>query len=160
MTFLRPLLSLSVVATIAATGCRTSDPLAGTWGNETCYGSETTPTDIESCSVELTFTDSLEMSLAAEWITLPATADLPGCITTTLVTGPTWSTKPKADFDVLQVEGSSEATTERHGCVRPEDDMDPTATTDILIPTGDVNYQISDGTLTILTTDLAGTYTP
>jgi hypothetical protein len=145
---------------IASTGCRPSDPLVGTWSNDTCFGTATTPPDIEKCSVALTFNDGLEISLVAEWFTLPATAERPGCIITKEVTGQSWSTTARADFDVLHVDGTGEATVERHGCVYPEDDLDQTATSDLEIPSGDINYQISSGTLTVLTSDLAGTYAP
>ena len=56
------------------------------------------------------------------------------------------------------IEGHGAATAARTGCVNASDDMDPTDTTTIDLPPGDINYQISDGTLTILTGDLAGTY--
>lgn len=151
---------VSLVSLLAFSGCRSSDPLAGTWSNETCYGSTSTPEDIESCEVALTFTDGLEMSLRAEWVSLPATANFPGCITTQEVTGKDWSTRPESDFDVLTVKGHGTATMERRGCVRPEDDLDETETSQIKLPSGEINYQITDGVLTILTTELEGTYNP
>jgi hypothetical protein len=51
------------------------------------------------------------------------------------------------------------ATIERAGCVNMGDDLAVTTTSDISIPLGDTEYQISGGTLTILRGDLAGTYT-
>jgi hypothetical protein len=158
MPIMHRVLGLSLVGLIASTGCRSSDPLSGTWSNDTCFGTESTPDDIESCGVTLTFTDDLEMSLAAEWVSLPATADYPGCITTKRVTGQSWSTEAEADFDVLFVDGDGTATVERDGCVNAEDDMYPTATSGISIPSGEIEYQISDDVLTILTSDLQGAY--
>lgn len=158
MLFVQRIFGLSLLTLFAASGCRSSDPLSGTWSNDTCFGSESTPDDIESCGVSLKFTDSLEVSLEAEWVSLPATATYPGCITTRSVTGQTWSTTEEADFDVLHIEGSGSATVERNGCVYSEDDLDATDTSDISIPSGDIDYQISDGVLTILTGDLQGAY--
>ena len=43
---------LSLLTLIAAAGCRSSDPLAGTWSNDTCFGTDDTPADIESCGVD------------------------------------------------------------------------------------------------------------
>lgn len=145
---------------ILSAGCRTSDPLAGTWKNDTCYGSDSMPEDVESCGLALTFTDALDISLDADWVSMPATAENPGCITRKSVTGQTWSTAPASDHDVLTVEGQGSATVERTDCVNAEDDMDETATSDIDIPSGDIDYQISDDVLTVLTGELAGTYAP
>ena len=153
-------LSLSLLTLLASAGCRSSDPLAGTWKNDTCFGSDSTPADIESCEVALTFTDGLEVSLAAEWVSLPATATYPGCITTRRVEGQTWSTKADGSADVLDIAGVGSATIERRGCVNAEDDLDPSETTGISIPSEQIDYQISDNVLTILTSTLAGTYAP
>lgn len=158
MSTVHRLLGLSLVSLLVASGCSSSDPLSGTWSNDTCFGSDAMPDDIESCEVALTFTDELDVSLAAEWVSLPATADYPGCITTKIVTGQSWSTDAGDNFDVLTIEGSGAATIERAGCVNADDDMDPQATTDISIPSGDIHYQISDGVLTILTSALQGAY--
>ena len=159
MSFDHLVLGLSLLTLITAAGCRSSDPLSGSWSNDTCYGSDSTPDDIESCGVALTFTDGLEISMDAKWVSLPATANYPGCITTRSVTGQSWSTTQEADFDVLHVEGRSHATIERNGCVYPADDLDQTGTSDISIASGDVNYQISDNVLTVLTGDFQGAYT-
>lgn len=151
-----------VAIVLSMTGCGigdSSDDLAGTWSNTTCYGSTSTPADIEECSVSLTFTDALTMELQADWLSLPATAEHPGCTTTKLVTGHTWSTLEEKDYDVLAVAGEGTSTIERSGCVYDEDNMDPTGTSDISVPNGDVNYQISGDTLTILSSGLEGTYT-
>jgi hypothetical protein len=152
---------LSFAAIFAVAGCGGSpdDPLSGTWRNETCFGSSVTPPDIEKCTVALTFTNDLEIEVMAEWVSLPATADHPGCTTTKLVTGQTWSTRHATDVEILNVKGSGTATVERYDCVKDEDNMDTRATSDIEIPPGDMSYQISDDKLTILSGTLAGTYT-
>jgi hypothetical protein len=151
-------LHLSVLLFAFATGCASSDPLAGTWSNATCYGSDSTPEDVENCSTALTFTDELEVELRAEWTSLPATANYPGCITTKLVTGMTWSTARSGDHEVLTVEGTGVATMGRSGCVNATDDLEPSTTSTIDLPSGDIDYQITDGALTILTGDLVGIY--
>ena len=61
---------------------------------------------------------------------------------------------------MLNVEGSGTATIKRYGCVYTEDDSDATATTGISIPSGEISYQISDGVLSILSSDIQGTYAP
>lgn len=144
----------------ALSGCGgSSDPLAGTWSNTTCYGSDTMPADIESCAVSLRFTDELTIELQADWLSMPATADYPGCTTTKLVTGQSWSTQEAKDYDVLTIAGTGTPTIERTGCVYDADNMDPTDTTEISIPEGDVDYQISGDGLTVMTTSLEGSYT-
>lgn len=151
-------LGLSLGSVLAVTGCGSSgadDPLAGTWRNTACFGSESTPADIAGCTVELTFTNDLDIELKAEWMSRPATLTHPGCTTTKRVTGQQWST----DSRMLAVTGHGEATIERADCVNMEDDMTATSTSDISIPSGDTKYQISNDKLTILSRSLAGTYT-
>ena len=153
------ILVVPAMLALSLAGCGgSSDPLAGTWSNPTCYGSDTTPADIEECSVALTFTDALAIELQADWLSLPATANYPGCTTTELVTGQTWSTEAGKDSDTLTVSGAGTSTVERNGCVNDSDNMDPTATSEISIPNGDIEYQISGNTLTIIDSTLAGTY--
>ncbi len=60
---------------------------------------------------------------------------------------------------MLTVKGQGTATVERSGCVNDADNLDPIETSDISIPTGDIEYQIVDGVLTILNTVLEGTFT-
>ncbi len=158
MIVARHFVGLTLLTLLASTGCRSSDPLAGTWANETCYGSASMPDDVESCEVALTFTDGLEVSLAAEWVSLPATADFPGCITTNVVSGQTWSTQPEGDHDVLTIDGAGTATTERNGCVNAEDNLEPTETTSIALAAGETDYELSGNVLTLLEGDLAGSY--
>jgi hypothetical protein len=117
------------------------------------------PEDVEECSTTLTFTDALTVDLQADWLSLPATADYPGCTTTELVTGQTWSTQAGKDNDTYTISGNGVATMERTGCVNDADNSEPVATSDISIPEGEADYQISGDTLTILTTSLAGSYT-
>jgi hypothetical protein len=151
-----------LLAVIAVAGCGSSaaeDPLTGTWSNTTCYGTTSTPADISSCTVALTFTAGLDISLQATWLSMPATATHPGCTTTELVTGQTWSTMSgDNDMQVFTVSGAGTSTTARTGCVNMTDDLMPTPTTDISITEGDTDYQLSSGSLTVLAGPLAGTY--
>lgn len=158
MKLIRMALGLSLGSVLAVTGCGRSgadDPLAGTWSNTACFGSESTPADIAGCSVALTFTNDLDIELKAEWMSRPATLTHPGCTTTKRVTGQRWST----NSELLAVTGRGDATIERANCVNMEDDMSATSTSDISIPTGDIKYQISNDKLTILSGSLAGMYT-
>lgn len=151
-------LGLSLGFVLAMTGCGSSgadDPLAGTWSNTACFGSESAPADIAGCTVALTFTNDLDIELKAEWMSRPATLTHPGCTTTKRVTGQQWST----DGETLAVTGSGSATIERADCVNMEDNMTTTSTSEISIPSGDTKYQISNKQLTILTRGLAGKYT-
>lgn len=151
---------LVLTALVTTTGCASSDPLAGTWSNATCFGMDATPADIESCAVTLTFTDALDVELQPDWVSLPATANYPGCTTTKLITGQTWSTRHASTLEVLTVSGNGSATVERTGCVNATDDMAATATATISLSPGDSNHQLTDGSLTFLTGDLVGTYQP
>ena len=160
MTFTQLTLSLSLGSMLALVGCggSTPDPMSGTWSNATCFGSSVTPPDIEKCAVALTFTDELDVELKADWMSLAATATYPGCTTTRRVTGQRWSTEHATDSETLTVTGSGKATIERSGCVNMGDNLAATNTSDISIPAGDTEYQISDDTLTILSGNLSGTY--
>ena len=165
MTLSRMFLGLSLGGALALTGCNgiggsASDPLTGTWSNATCFGSTSTPTSIASCSVALTFTADLDVSLTATWLSMPATAMYPGCTTTEQVTGQQWSTNDAMPTETLAVTGTGTATKERTGCVDSADDMASTPTSDISIPSGDTQYQIVGSELTILSGDIAGTYSP
>jgi hypothetical protein len=155
-------LASSFVALFALAGCGSTsapvDPLTGAWSNATCFGSTSTPSDIASCKVTLDFTASLDVSLTATWLYMPATATYPGCTTTKLVTGQQWSTRSGVDMEILTVTGAGSATTERTGCVNATDDLMATPTTDISIGSGDTGYQLGNGVLTVLTNDIAGTY--
>jgi hypothetical protein len=156
-------LASSLLAVFALAGCGSSstgavDPLTGTWSNATCFGTASTPPDITSCTVSLTFTASLDVSLTATWLSMPATAVYPGCTTTQVVTGQKWSTRSGTDMEVLTVTGAGSATTARAGCVNMTDNQTATPTTDISIDSGDTGYQLEDGTLTILSSNIAGTY--
>jgi hypothetical protein len=149
-----------LVALLALAGCSGApqDPLTGTWSNASCFGASSTPADISSCTVELTFTASLDVSLQATWLSMPATAVLPGCTTTKLVTGQTWSTRSGVNMEIFTVAGTGMSTTERTGCVHATDDQMPTPVTDISIDEGDTDYQLAGGSLTVLQGDLSGTY--
>jgi hypothetical protein len=150
----------SLVSLLAMAGCGTSaddDPLAGTWSNSSCYGSTSKPADIESCTTELRFENDLTIELQAEWISLAATSTNPGCTTTKLVTGQQWSTDHERD--TFTVTGGAEATMERTGCVNETDNMEPAATSDISIPTGETTYTLNGDTLTLQLGSLSGTYT-
>jgi hypothetical protein len=162
MTLPRIILGLSLAGMLALAGCggtgSTSDPLTGTWSNATCYGSTSTPSNISSCSVTLSFTADLNVGLTAAWISMPATAMYPGCTTTKRVSGQLWSTDDAMPTETLTVTGTGDATMERTGCVNAVDDLEAMSTSDISIPSGDTQYQIIDGKLTILSSNIAGTY--
>ena len=162
MTLPRILLGLSVGALLALTGCggtaSGTDPLTGTWSNATCFGSTSTPSNISSCSVALSFTADLNMGLTAAWISMPATAMYPGCTTTKRVSGQLWSTDDAMPTETLTVTGVGDSTVERTGCVNAADDLEAMSTSDISIPSGETKYQIVDGKLTILSGSIAGTY--
>jgi hypothetical protein len=157
----RTALGLSIVAALALGGCMSNgpnDPLTGTWSNTTCFGSTSTPPDIAKCSVALTFTPALTIELDAQWISLPATATYPRCTIARQVTGQHWSTEQATSSETLTVTGSGKATLARANCVNMADNLTAMPTTDISIPSGATEYQISNGKLTILSGDLAGTY--
>jgi hypothetical protein len=144
----------------AIAGCGTDaadDPLAGTWSNDTCFGTSSKPADVESCTTELSFSNDLDVELEATWISLAATATYPGCTTTKLVTGQQWSTDHAKD--TFTVDGGGESTVERSNCVNSEDDLSSTATTDISIPSGATTYTLSGDTLTVQSGTLKGVYT-
>jgi hypothetical protein len=134
-----------------------SDPLAGTWRSDACFGTPSTPAEVERCSVELTFTNGLIVELKAKWISLAATAENPGCTITRRVTGQRWSTNHAAR--TLTVTGSGIATIERSGCIHAEDNLDPRPTTDIEILPGEMRYELDGNMLRVLTGSLQGTYT-
>jgi hypothetical protein len=162
MKLTQMVLGLSIGGALAVAGCGNSgadDPMTGTWSNTTCFGSTSTPPDIASCRVELTFTPDLDIELKAEWVSLPATLTNPRCTTTKRVTGQQWSTKRATSSEILAVTGQGTATVERATCINMEDDLMATSTSDISIPSGDTKYQISNDELTILSGPLAGTYT-
>ncbi len=149
------LLALSLSLALPACGGGSDDPLTGSWSNTSCFGSSTTPPEVEKCTTTLNFKTGLDIELRAEWISLPATATNPGCTTTKEVTGQTWST----DSSAFTVSGSGSATIERTGCVNDTDNMSSAPTSDIAIPGGTTRYEINNNTLTILNGSLAGTYT-
>lgn len=152
-------LASSTLALLALQGCGNGvadDPLTGTWSNTACFGSSSVPSDVASCSVTLTFSDGLDIQLKATWISLAATATNPGCTTTRLVQGQTWSADH--DANTFTVSGDGTATMERSDCVNAEDNQSAVATTDIAIPSGDTTYSISGNTLTVTTGALKGTY--
>lgn len=136
-------------------GCGGDDPLTGTWSNSECYGSKALPEGIKSCSMEVTFNADLTFSLKTEQLSEPATAVAPGCTTTRLVAGQTWST----DGSTYDLAGTGKATLERSSCVNNTDELKAAPTTDITIPTGRSGYTITDTSLTIASGALAGTYT-
>lgn len=158
----RMILGLSLCGALALAGCGTGsgadDPLTGSWSNATCYGSTSTPSDVASCSVTLSFTATLDVELTAAWISMPATAMYPGCTTTKRVSGQRWSTDAASPTATLTVTGDGGSTVERTSCVNAADNLAAMATTDISIPSGDTEYQIVDGKLTILSSNIAGTY--
>ena len=69
--------------------------------------------------------------------------------------GQQWST----DSTTFTVTGSGTSTIERTKCVNETDNMAAAPTSDIAIPSGGTRYEISNGTLTILSGDLSGSYT-
>lgn len=149
----------SLIALLAA-GCGngvTSDPLAGTWSNTQCFGSDSMPADVESCSVALIFSDDLGIDLEARWISLAATATNPGCTTIRLVQGQTWSADH--EDDTFTVSGKGASTEERSDCVNEADNQEAKVTAEIAIPGGDATYDITGDTLTVSSGALAGTYT-
>lgn len=160
MNFAQLTFAFSLGTTLALIGCGSSDPdpMTGTWSNKTCFGTSATPPDIEKCSVALTFTNELDVELKADWVSLPATAMYPRCTTTRRITGQRWSTEHATASETLTVTGSGKATIERAGCVNMADNMAAMPTSDISIPSGEADYQITGGTLTILAGDLKGTY--
>lgn len=152
----------STLSIFLALGCEgggsaTEDPLAGKWGNEACYGSASTPPDVERCSVALTLTNALGVELEATWTSLAATATNPGCTTTRRVTGQTWSTDHAEH--TLTVSGNGKATMERSGCVNATDNLEVRPTSDIVIRPGQMSYELDGDTLRVLTGSLRGTYT-
>ena len=151
----RMALGLSVAMVFAGVGCGGDDPLTGTWSNDTCFGAKTTPEGIKSCKTSLTFTNELTFTLKAEQISEPATATNPGCTTTRMVDGQSWST----DGNTFTLEGSGKATMERTSCVNTVDNLKAAPTTDIAVAAGGSGYVITDNSLTIAAGPLAGTYT-
>jgi len=153
-------LCLSFVSGLAMVGCGNGvedDPLAGNWSNTECYGSGSKPADVESCTTELTFTNELNIELKATTISLAATAVNPGCTTTWVVTGQTWSAEHAAN--TFTVAGKGESTIERSKCVNEADNKEATTTTEISIASGDVEYTITEDTLSVLSGSLKGIYT-
>ena len=152
-----PLLTILVLAACSDETNATDDPLAATWTNAECFGTNGKPADIESCVTEITFTDGLEISLEARWVSLAATETNPGCTTTKLVTGQTWFTAQSEG--TFTVSGDGSATVERSNCVNAADDLPEEETTDIAIASGAQDYSISGDTLTISSGNLQGVYT-
>lgn len=153
-------IGLSLVSLCAIAGCGTdaeNDPLTGSWSNTNCFGTATKPADIESCTTELSFSSDLYVELEATWISLSATATNPGCTSTKLVTGQQWSTDHAED--TFSVTGTGASTLERTKCINDTDNLEPAATSDIKIPSGDTKYTLSDDTLTISSGTLKGAYT-
>jgi hypothetical protein len=131
----------------------------GTWHNTACFGTPLTPPDFAECTLALTFRTDLGIELKGEWVSLPATSMRPRCITTRRVTGQRWSTEhATADSEKLTVTGTGAATIERADCLHKEDDLKASPTSDISIVSSTAHYQISNDKLTILSGDLAGTY--
>lgn len=148
-------LVLSMAAFLPACGnSGADDPLTGSWSNTSCFGSSTTPADVDKCTTTLNFTTDLDIELSAEWFSMPATATNPRCTTTRRVVGQQWST----DSTTFTVTGSGTSTIERTKCINETDNMAPAPTSDIAIPSGGTRYEISNGTLTILSGDLSGSY--
>ena len=151
----RMALGLSVAMVLAAAGCGGKDPLTGTWSNDSCYGSTTTPEGVKSCKTSLMFNDDLTFSIKAEELAMPATATAPGCTTTREITGQTWST----DARTFTIAGTGKATVERSGCVNDKDEFKAAPAADMNIPSGTAPYTLVDKSLTIESGPLKGTYT-
>lgn len=151
----RMALGLSVAMVFAGVGCGGDDALTGTWSNDSCFGMKTMPEGIKSCKTALTFTNELTFELKAEQVSEPATAMAPGCTTTRLIQGQTWST----DGTSFTLEGTGKATMERTSCVNVTDELKAAPTSDIAIPKDRSGYVITDNSLTIAAGPLAGTYT-
>jgi hypothetical protein len=155
MSLNRMALGLSVTMMLIGAGCGGDDPLTSTWSNTTCFGSATMPEGIKDCKTTLTFNADLTFSLQAQQFSEPATATNPGCTTTRLIEGQTWST----DGTSFTLASTGKATMERTSCVNATDENKPVATTDIAVPTGRAEYVITDTSLTIASGALKGTYT-
>jgi hypothetical protein len=151
----RMALGLSVAMVFAGVGCGGDDPLTGSWTNTACFGAKATPDGVKSCTTTLSFTNELAFSLKSEQFSEPATAVAPGCTTTRLVEGQSWST----DGDTFTLAGGGKATLARSSCVNATDEFPATTTTDIAIPSAGSGYVITDNSLTIAAGLLAGTYT-
>ncbi len=153
-----------VLSMLALLGCENGaigdggkeDPIAGKWTSDACHGGGATLANIESCSVELDLQSDLDLELKADWVSLPATEERPGCTTTRRVTGLKWHTDHKAG--TLTVTGMGNATIERTGCVKAEDNLKAEPTQDIEVRPGDMAYELKGDTLTILSGSLQGTY--
>lgn len=153
-----------VLSMLALLGCENGaigdggkeDPIAGKWTSDACYGGGATLANIESCSVELDLQSDLDLELKADWVSLPATEERPGCTTTRRVTGLKWHTDHKAG--TLTVTGMANATIERTGCVKAEDNLKAEPAQDIEVRPGDMTYELKGDTLTILSGSLQGTY--
>jgi hypothetical protein len=150
-----PLFAMITLAACATDA--TDDPLAGTWKNTECFGTPTKPTDVESCTTEITFTNDLALDLKAEWVSLAATATNPGCTTTKRVSGQEWSTSH--EDETFTVSGKASATVERSNCIQAADDSAAATTNDITIASGEIHYTLSGDTLTITSSGLQGVYT-
>ena len=81
----------------------------------------------------ITLADDLSFSVKAEELSMPATAAAPGCITTRVVTGQTWST----DSSTFVLNGTPKATIERSSCVNNRDELKVGPTTDMDMPIGE-----------------------
>ncbi len=152
---------LSLAGSLAISGCNedvvaTQDPLEGSWSNDGCFGVEGTPADVESCTVTVEFSAELDVTVTATWVSLAATQNLPGCTTTRVVTGQTWS----ADHTTNEVtlSGKPEATIERSSCVKEADNLAAVATSDIEVLSGSARYEVNADALTIVSGSLAGSY--
>lgn len=132
------------------------DPLTGDWKGENCFGSAQKPSEVESCSITLSFSKDLDFSMEAAWVNLAATQEYPGCTTTKRVTGQKWSTDH--DKDTIHITGTSHATMERAKCVDPKDEVQTSSTDDISVPAGDYHYSIDGTTLNIDSGPLKGVY--
>jgi len=85
---------------------------------------------------------------------MPATAAAPGCTTTRVVTGQTWST----DSSTFVLNGTPKATIERSSCVNNRDELKVGPTTDMDMPTGEAKNTVLEKSLTIESGPLKGTY--
>lgn len=155
-------IGFSLLSMFSVLGCEqgdiaSDDPLAGTWSNDACFGSSTMPEDVESCSTEITLANDLDVELKAEQLSLAATAMNPGCTTTRRITGQKWSTNHETD--TLTITGRGNATIERSGCVKAEDNLEAEPTSDIALRPGDMRYELDGDTLSVLSGSLSGTYT-
>ena len=151
------ILSLAIIGCGGKTG--PDDPLTGTWSNAACYGRTGLPDNVQSCSTTLNFARELTFELVYIERAPPASSVTPGCLTTHIVSGQTWSEGIKNNAQTLTLMGGGKPTVAVPGCVHDTDDKGQTADASVTVAPGDLAYAINGKALTISTGSLIGTYT-